>query len=53
MLVQGASFAMLSAFGWLVVHFGAASFFLSTVLALIGMACVLVSLRLKPPKDAH
>ena len=53
MLVQGASFMMLTVFGWLVVHFGAASFFLSTALSLVAMACVLVSLRLKPPKDAH
>ena len=53
MLVQGASFVLLTLFGWLVVHFGAASFFASTVLSFVGMACVLISLRIRPPKDAH
>ncbi|SEP99575.1 MFS transporter, PPP family, 3-phenylpropionic acid transporter [Devosia sp. YR412] len=53
MLLQGASFVMLTLFGWLVVHFGSASFLLFSALSFVAMACVLVSLRLKPPKDAQ
>jgi len=51
MIQQGASFSMLTLFGLLVVHFGTASFFAATLLSCIGMACVLISLRLKPPRD--
>lgn len=51
MIQQGASFTMLTLFGWLVVHFGMASFFASSVLSLIGIACVVISLRIKPPRD--
>jgi PPP family 3-phenylpropionic acid transporter len=52
-LQQFASVLSLAVFGWLVVHFGAAAFFYSTAVALIGVVCVLVSLRLRPPKDVR
>lgn len=52
MLQQGASVLALTLFGWLVVHFGMASFFASSVVAVLGLICVLVSLRIRPPKDA-
>lgn len=52
MLNQGAAMVMLVTFGWLVEWFGALAFFASTVTCLIGIACVLISLRLRPPKDA-
>ncbi|MHA6690147.1 MFS transporter [Devosia sp. A449] len=53
MLQQGASVLSLAAFGWLVVHFGSAAFLASAVVAVLGVVCVLVSLRIRPPKDAH
>lgn len=52
MLNQGAAMVMLVAFGWLVEWFGAHAFFSSTVMCSIAIVCVLVSLRLRPPKDA-
>lgn len=52
MLTQGAAMIMLVSFGWLVEWFGSAAFFSSTVTCSIGVVCVLVSLRLRPPKDA-
>ena len=52
MLQQGASFISLSLFGILVAHFGGAAFFASSLFSVVGIACVLVSLKLKPPKDA-
>ena len=53
MLQQGFSMLSLTAFGWLVLHFGSYAFFYSSVVALIGMACVALSLRLRPPKDVR
>ena len=53
MLNQGTSMLSLTAFGWLVIHFGSYAFFYSTVVAILGMICVLVSLRLRPPKEAR
>lgn len=53
MLQQGASVASLAAFGWLVVHFGSYAFFYSSVVATLGMICVLVSIQLRPPRDAR
>ena len=53
MLQQGTSMLSLTAFGWLFVHFGSHAFFYSTVVAILGIICVLVSLRIRPPKDAH
>ncbi|WP_137152449.1 MFS transporter [Devosia sp. FKR38] len=53
MLIQASSFGLLTVFGLLVVHFGAASYFASSVLAVVGAACVLLSLRIRPPKDAR
>lgn len=52
MLNQGAAMVMLVTFGWLVEWFGSAAFYASTVTCFIGIACVLISLRLRPPKDA-
>ncbi|SFV30641.1 MFS transporter, PPP family, 3-phenylpropionic acid transporter [Devosia crocina] len=52
MLNQAAAMVMLIAFGWLVEWFGAAAFFSSTVMCTIAIGCVLLSLRLRPPKDA-
>lgn len=52
MLTQGAAMIMLVMFGWLVEWFGSAAFFSSTVTCSIGVVCVLISLRLRPPKDA-
>ena len=52
MLQQGASVVVLALFGWLVVHFGSYAFFASTVMAMLGIGCVMVSLKLRPPKDA-
>ncbi|MBU1304044.1 MAG: MFS transporter [Alphaproteobacteria bacterium] len=53
MLIQACSFGLLTWFGLLVVHFGAASYFVSSLLAVVGAGCVLVSLRIRPPKDAR
>lgn len=52
MLTQGSAMVMLVTFGWLVEWFGSAAFFSSTVTCSIGIVCVLISLRLRPPKDA-
>lgn len=52
MLNQAAAMVMLIAFGWLVEWFGAGAFFSSTVMCSIAIVCVLVSLKLRPPKDA-
>lgn len=52
MLTQGAAMVMLIIFGWLAEWFGSAAFFSSTLTCSIGIVCVLVSLRLRPPKDA-
>lgn len=53
MLNMGASMLALIVFGVLVENFGSHAFFYSTVTASAAVVCVLVSLRLKPPKDAH
>lgn len=53
MLNMGAAMLALIVFGVLVEHFGAYAFFYSTVTATAAIVCVLVSLRLRPPKDAH
>ena len=51
-LNQGMAVLALAGFGWLMVHFASQAFFASTIVALVAIACVLVSLRLRPPKDA-
>ena len=51
-LQQLASVLSLALFGWLVVHFGAYAWFYSSAVGLIGLVCVLVSLRLRPPREA-
>jgi PPP family 3-phenylpropionic acid transporter len=53
MLNMGASMLALIVFGVLVEHFGSHAFFYSTVTSAAAVVCVLVSLRLRPPKDAH
>lgn len=52
MLQQGASMFALVAFGFLVELFGAGAFFYSTLTSSIAIVCVLLSLKLRPPKDA-
>lgn len=52
MLNQGVAMVMLILFGWLAEWFGSGAFFSSTVTCSIGIVCVLISLRLRPPKDA-
>lgn len=51
-LQQGTAVLSLAGFGWLVVQFGSYAFLASSVLAVLGIICVLVSLRIRPPKDA-
>ncbi|WP_108396493.1 MFS transporter [Devosia submarina] len=51
-LQQAASVLSLAGFGWLVVFMGSYAFFAPAILALAGLLCVLISLRLRPPKDA-
>lgn len=53
MLQQGASMLALIAFGVLVEYFGSHAFFYSTVTSIVAVGCVLVSLRIRAPKDAH
>jgi MFS transporter, PPP family, 3-phenylpropionic acid transporter len=53
MLNMGASMLALIVFGVLVEFFGSAAFFYSTVTALLAVGCVVLSLRLRPPKDAQ
>ena len=53
MLNMGASMFALIMFGVLVEHFGSHAFFYSTVTASAAIVCVLVSLRLRPPKDVR
>lgn len=52
-LQQGASMLALIIFGVLYQHFGAHAFFYSTVTALVAVGCVLLSLRLRPPREAR
>lgn len=51
-LQQAASVLSLAVFGWLVVALDSYAFFAPTVLAFAGVGCVLLSLRIRPPKDA-
>ncbi|HEV7345683.1 MAG TPA: MFS transporter [Devosia sp.] len=53
MLNMGAAMLALIVFGVLVEQFGSYAFFYSTVTSLLAIVCVLVSLRLKPPKDVR
>jgi PPP family 3-phenylpropionic acid transporter len=52
MLNQGMAVLSLAGFGWLVVRFDSYAFFASSVVAVLAIVCVLVSLRIRPPKDA-
>ncbi|WP_332702387.1 MFS transporter [Devosia sp.] len=51
MLNMGAAMLALIVFGVLVEHFGSYAFFYSTVTAIVAIVCVLVSLRMRPPKS--
>jgi PPP family 3-phenylpropionic acid transporter len=53
MLTMGSSMVALIVFGVLVEHFGSFAFLYSTVTALLAIVCVLVSLRMRPPRDAR
>ena len=50
-LQQGASVLSLALFGWLVVYMGSYAFIAPTLFGALGVICVLISLRLRPPKD--
>nr|WP_314258850.1 MFS transporter [uncultured Devosia sp.] len=52
MLNMGCSMLALIVFGVLVEHFGTHAFFMSTVTTSLAIGCVLLSLKLRPPKDA-
>jgi PPP family 3-phenylpropionic acid transporter len=52
-LQQGVSVIGLMGFGILVSHFGTHSFFASSIAGVLAVVCVLVSLRLRPAKQAH
>lgn len=49
MLQQGFSVFALLVFGWLVNLWGAQAYFGSALFALVGVICIWLSLRLKPP----
>jgi PPP family 3-phenylpropionic acid transporter len=51
-LQQGAGVVALVVFGVLVGLFGGKAFFAAALLGLIGAGCVLVSLKLRPPRDS-
>ncbi len=51
MLSMAASMIALIVFGALVQHFGVNAFFYSTITSLLAIVCVLVSLKLRPPKS--
>lgn len=53
MLQQATSVVALMGFGWLVSRFGASSFLAASGFAALGLICVLLSLKLRPPKDAR
>ena len=53
MLNMATAMLALIVFGVLVEFFGASAFFYSTVTSLIAIACVLVSLSIRPPRDAR
>ena len=53
MLNMATAMLALIVFGVLVEFFGAAAFFYSTVTSLIAIACLLVSLRIRPPRDTQ
>jgi PPP family 3-phenylpropionic acid transporter len=50
-LQQGVTVVALVLFGWLVGPFGAKAFFAAAAMGLIGAGCVVVSLRLRPPRE--
>ncbi|MGV8854114.1 MAG: MFS transporter [Devosia sp.] len=52
MLNQGMAVLALAGFGWLVERFDSYAFFASAVVAVVAIVCVLISLRIRPPKDA-
>lgn len=52
-LQQGVSVVALIGFGWLVAHFGMVSFLACSIFGAIAVGCVLVSLSLRPAKEAR
>lgn len=52
-LQQGVSVVALMGFGLLITHFGTHSYLASSIAGALAVACVLISLRLRPAKDAH
>ena len=52
MLNQGMAVLGLAGFGWLVVRFDSYAFFASSIVAILAIVCVVISLRIRPPKDA-
>ena len=53
MLNMAMAMLALIMFGVLVEFFGSYAFFYSTITSLLAIACVLVSLRIRPPRDAR
>ena len=53
MLQQAILVVTLALFGWLVAHLGVASYFAISALGVLGIGCVLLSLGLRPPRDAQ
>jgi PPP family 3-phenylpropionic acid transporter len=52
MLQQATLVVTLAGFGWLVAHIGVVSYLSISALSVLGIGCVLLSLRLRPPRDA-
>ena len=52
-LQQGIAVVALVLFGWLVGLFGAGAFFAAAAMGLVGIGCVLLSLKLKPPRETR
>ena len=53
MLNMGAAMLALIVFGVLFENYGSYAFFFSTITSSLAVVCVLVSLRIRPPKDAQ
>jgi PPP family 3-phenylpropionic acid transporter len=50
-LQQATAVVTLVVFGWLVGNFGTGSFLVLAGMGLVGALCVVISLRLKPPRE--
>jgi PPP family 3-phenylpropionic acid transporter len=51
-LQQAASVVSLGLFGWLVIYLGSYAFVAPMILGALGVVCVVISLRMRPPKTA-